>query len=48
MQSNSAADKKISVLGATGSVGEQALDVAKRSGIQVASVSANRNVKRTL
>lgn len=47
MQSNSAADKKISVLGATGSVGEQALDVAKRSGIQVASVSANRNVKRT-
>lgn len=47
MQSNSAADKKISVLGATGSVGEQALDVAKISGIQVASVSANRNVKRT-
>ncbi len=47
MQKNSATDKKISVLGATGSVGEQALDVAKKLGIQVTSVSANKNVKRT-
>lgn len=39
--------KKISVLGATGSVGEQALDVAKRSGYTVTSVSANKNVLRT-
>lgn len=38
--------KKISVLGSTGSVGEQALDVARRFGLKVASLSANKNSKR--
>ena len=37
---------KISVLGSTGSVGEQALDVADRFGYKVNSVSANTNFKR--
>ena len=36
----------ISVLGSTGSVGEQALDVAERFGYNVTTVSANKNVKR--
>lgn len=44
--SNLLSGKKISVLGSTGSVGEQALDVARRFGIRVNSVSANKNVKR--
>jgi len=34
------------VLGSTGSVGEQALDVALKRGLKVASISANKNVKR--
>ena len=38
--------KKISVLGSTGSVGEQALDVARASAYRVTSISANKNVKR--
>lgn len=38
--------KKISVLGSTGSVGEQALDVARASSYRVTSISANKNVKR--
>ena len=38
--------KRISVLGSTGSVGEQALDVARASSYQVTSISANKNVKR--
>ena len=38
--------KIISVLGSTGSVGEQALDVALKRGLKVASISANKNVKR--
>ncbi|MBE6533784.1 MAG: 1-deoxy-D-xylulose-5-phosphate reductoisomerase [Ruminococcaceae bacterium] len=37
---------KISVLGSTGSVGEQALDVAKRNGFEVTSISANKNAAR--
>ena len=37
---------KISVLGSTGSVGEQALDVAQKFGIKVNSVSANTNFTR--
>ena len=37
---------KISVLGSTGSIGEQALDVARRSDYQVTSISANKNFKR--
>ncbi|MBE6593001.1 MAG: 1-deoxy-D-xylulose-5-phosphate reductoisomerase [Ruminococcaceae bacterium] len=39
-------DTKISVLGSTGSVGEQALDVAQKFGIKVNSVSANTNFAR--
>ena len=38
--------KVISVLGSTGSVGEQALDVADKSGYKVTSVSANKNFLR--
>lgn len=38
--------KKISVLGSTGSVGEQALDVAYKFGYKVNSLSANKNAKR--
>ena len=38
--------KVISVLGSTGSVGEQALDVAERFGYKVTSVSANKNFLR--
>ena len=37
---------KISVLGSTGSVGEQALDVAAKFGYRVNSLSANKNAKR--
>ena len=36
----------ISVLGSTGSVGEQALDVADKFNLKVASISANKNYKR--
>ena len=36
----------IAVLGSTGSVGEQALDVARASGIPVRALCANRSVKR--
>ena len=36
----------ISVLGSTGSVGEQALDVADKFGLGVSCVSANKNSKR--
>ena len=39
-------DKNIAVLGSTGSVGEQALDVADKFGMRVSAISANRNVKR--
>ena len=38
--------KKIAVLGSTGSVGEQALDVARQSRMQVVALSANRNDRR--
>ena len=38
--------KKIAVLGSTGSVGEQALDVARQCGMQVVALSANRNDRR--
>ena len=37
---------KISVLGSTGSVGEQALDVAAKFGYEVTSISANKNAAR--
>ena len=36
---------KISVLGSTGSVGTQALDVAEKFGLSVTSISANKNVR---
>ena len=39
-------NKNIAVLGSTGSVGEQALDVADKFGMTVSAISANRNVKR--
>ena len=38
--------KRIAVLGSTGSVGEQALDVARQQQMQVVAISANRNVAR--
>ena len=38
--------KNIAVLGSTGSVGEQALDVARKLGIQVTAISANKNFSR--
>ena len=37
---------KVAVLGSTGSVGEQALDVADRLSMNVTAISANRNYKR--
>ena len=40
-------EKNIAVLGSTGSVGEQALDVADKFGMRVSAISANKNVKRT-
>lgn len=36
----------VTVLGSTGSVGEQALDVAKQTGARVNAISANRNAGR--
>ena len=36
----------VSILGSTGSVGEQAIDVAVKNGIRVNCLSANKNVKR--
>lgn len=38
--------KNIAVLGSTGSVGEQALDVAAKFGMRVSAISANKNVRR--
>ena len=38
---------KISVLGSTGSVGMQALDVAEKFGLTVTSISANKSVEET-
>ena len=49
MSNNNISDisnKTIAVLGSTGSVGEQALDVADKFGIKVSCVSANKNSKR--
>ena len=46
MSEKSLKNAKISVLGSTGSVGEQALDVAQKFGIKVNSVSANTNFLR--
>ena len=38
--------KRIAVLGSTGSVGEQALDVARNQNMRVVAISANCNVSR--
>ena len=38
--------RKIAVLGSTGSVGEQALDVADKFGLEVSCISANKNFSR--
>ncbi len=35
------------ILGTTGSVGEQAVDVARENGVTLTGISANKNVKRT-
>lgn len=39
--------KRMMILGVTGSVGEQALDVARENNVKLTGVSANKNVKRT-
>ena len=39
-------EKNVAVLGSTGSVGEQALDVADRLSMNVTSISAHRNYRR--
>ena len=36
--------KRISILGSTGSIGTQALDVAKKCGIEVVAITANRSI----
>ncbi|MBE6545971.1 MAG: 1-deoxy-D-xylulose-5-phosphate reductoisomerase [Ruminococcaceae bacterium] len=38
--------KNIAILGSTGSVGEQAIDVAERMAMRISAISANRNYKR--
>ena len=39
-------NKTMIILGSTGSVGEQAIDVARRDGVRVSAISAHSNVKR--
>jgi len=39
-------DKTMIILGSTGSVGEQAIDVARRDGVRVSAISAHKNVRR--
>ena len=34
------------ILGSTGSVGEQAIDVARKENVRVSAISANSNVNR--
>jgi len=46
MDYHSKEQKKVAVLGSTGSVGLQALDVADRMNMRVTSISANQNAKR--
>ena len=38
--------KTISILGATGSIGRQTLDVAEQMGLRVAAITANSSVER--
>ena len=42
----SKSERRVAVLGSTGSVGEQALDVAEKFGLDVSCISANRNFLR--
>ena len=44
--SSNAIYPSVTVLGSTGSMGEQAIDVARRNGIRVNALSANRNISR--
>ncbi len=37
--------KKLSILGSTGSIGTQTVDVARKFGIEVTAIAANRNIK---
>ena len=39
--------KRMMILGVTGSVGEQAVDVARENKVRLTGISANKNVKRT-
>ena len=39
-------EKNIAILGSTGSVGEQAIDVARKMNMRVSAISANNNFKR--
>lgn len=38
-------DKTISILGSTGSIGTQCLDIARKHGFKVAALSANKNIE---
>ena len=38
--------RSIALLGSTGSIGRQTLDVAKQLGLRVAALTANSNVER--
>ena len=40
-------DKRMMILGTTGSVGEQAVDVARENCVRLTGISANKNVRRT-
>ncbi len=40
-------EKRMMILGVTGSVGEQAVDVARKNNVKVTGISANKNVRRT-
>jgi len=37
-------DKKVSILGSTGSIGTQALDVVRKHSLSIYALAANRNV----
>ena len=37
--------KNLSILGSTGSIGTQTIDVARSLGINITAISANRNIK---
>ncbi|MBE6596799.1 MAG: 1-deoxy-D-xylulose-5-phosphate reductoisomerase [Ruminococcaceae bacterium] len=39
-------EKRMMILGVTGSVGEQAVDVARKNNVRVTGISANKNIKR--